>query len=168
MKPTAPKIICIFGKIGAGKTTYAEKLIQNIGAVYLGADELMCALYGSDSNGEAYDLAYNIIIEYLMCKATEIAHVGATVVLERGLWTKQTRQICREFFESKGFEYELHFIDVSDEQWAKQIDKRNREISENGEMSAFIENSILSQCREEFEPPTEDEYDVRLLDGVRL
>jgi len=29
-------------------------------------------------------------------------------------------------------------FDVSVEQWAKQIDKRNREISENGEMSAFI------------------------------
>jgi len=168
MKPTEPKIICIFGKIGAGKTAYAQKLIQDTKAVYLGADELMCAMYGSHSGGEDYDLAYNIIIEYLRFKAAQIAMAGTTVLFERGLWRKGCREENRDFFESNGLAYELHYIDVSDEQWEKQINKRNREISENGEMSAFIEDPTLDECKKQFEPPTEDEYDVHILDGVRL
>ncbi|MDR0818907.1 MAG: ATP-binding protein [Oscillospiraceae bacterium] len=42
------KVILLRGKICGGKTTYAHKLMTQINAALLSADEIMLAMFGQD------------------------------------------------------------------------------------------------------------------------
>jgi len=52
------KVILICGKIGSGKTTYAKRLVDELGAVIITRDEIMLGLFGShfyDESPELYE-----------------------------------------------------------------------------------------------------------------
>jgi len=158
-----PKIICLCGKIGAGKTTYGKRLASEINAVYLGSDEIMLRLFGGQVDREEFDKVYDVVTGYLKQKAIEILNTGTSVVMERGAWAKKTRDEAREFF--RDYNYELHYIDVTDEKWKFQKDKRNMETREGKVLSYVINEELFEKCRLQFETPTPDEIDVHVLDG---
>lgn len=76
--------------------------------------------------------------------------------------TKAERDEARAFYKSRGIEYELHYIDVSDEVWRERIEKRNNDIAK-GELSAyFVDDGLAAKFGAIFEPPSDDEIDVRI------
>jgi predicted kinase len=65
------KVILICGKIGSGKTTYAERLAKELNAVNISQDELMLGLFGaelySDERGK-YDMYVSRVEDYVKRK----------------------------------------------------------------------------------------------------
>lgn len=155
------KVIMTCGKICSGKSTYAERLRKKNNAVLLSIDEIMLAMFGQYV-GEMHDEYVARTEKYLFGKSLEIVESGINVVLDWGVWTKAERAEAREFYKSRGIDYELHYIDVSDEVWRERIAKRNRAISK-GELDAYyVDENLAAKFGAIFEPPSEDEIDVRV------
>ena len=90
------KVIMTCGKICCGKTTYARKLEEELGAVVLSIDEVMLALF-PDGAGEMHD-AYALRTEqYLLSLSLKILESGTDVILDWGLWTRAQRDRLRAF-----------------------------------------------------------------------
>ena len=60
-----------------------------------------------------------------------------------------------------GIDYELHYIHVSDENWKKQIEERNKRVEEgSGGSDFYLDEGLMKKLASKFEEPTEDEVDV--------
>lgn len=153
------KVIMTCGKICAGKSTYAERLRSETGAVLLSVDEITLALFGSDT-GDMHDTYVERTEKYLYEKSVQIVRSGIDVILDWGFWTAKERKYAREFYKSYGISCELHFIDIDDDLWHTRIEKRNAMV-EAGECSAYyVDEGLARKFAEIFEPPLDTETDV--------
>lgn len=154
-----PKVIMICGKICCGKTTYAKPLLKSEKAVLLSCDEISLALF-EEGLGEKHDEVMKKIKEYLYAKSLEIIDVGTSVVLDWGFWSKADRERAREFYRQNGIDCELHYIDISDRQWLKNTEKRNKEVVEKKTSAYFVDEGLIQKVNKIFEAPSENEIDV--------
>lgn len=154
------KLYLICGKICSGKTYYSNILKEKLNAVILSPDEATYDLIQNEQ-GEFYNIFCERVLKYLNKKAVEIVNAGANVIYERGLWSKEERKNAREYFESQNIEVEMHYIHISDENWKKQIDKRNQEVQDgNGGSNFYLDEGLMNKLMSKFEEPSKYEIDV--------
>lgn len=153
------KVIMTCGKICSGKSTYAEKLRKEYGAVVLSIDELMTAVLGREL-GDMHDEYVRRCEQYLYKKAVEIALSGTNVILDWGFWKKAQREYAREYFRQQGTDCEFHYIAVSDDEWKKRIASRNAEAVSGRSDVYFIDDGLLSKFLTLFEEPDRQEMDI--------
>ena len=152
-------VIMLCGRLCSGKSTYSAMLRDELGAVVLSVDELMIAILGRET-GDMHDEYVRRAKQYILRKAAETARAGAVVVLDQGFWSRAERRQAREFFASRGVDCELHFLRVSDEEWARRIDKRNSEVAEGRSDAYFVDDGLKAKFLAMFEEPDEDEADI--------
>ena len=155
------KIIMTCGRICSGKSTYAERMRKENNAVLLSIDEIMLAMFGQYV-GEMHDEYVARSEKYLFGKSLEIIDSGINVVLDWGVWTKAERAVAREFYASRGINYELHYLDVPDSVWRERIAKRNLSVSEGRLDAYYIDENLAAKFGAIFEPPSDDEIDLRI------
>ena len=153
------KVYLICGKICSGKSFYVNKLKNETGAVVLSCDELTSDLF--DNNlGDKHDAMMVRVHRYLHKKAAEIALSGSPVILEWGFWRKADRVYAKEYYVNQNIPVEFHYIDISDEDWQKNIEARNRAVA-NGETTDYaLDEGLLQKLISLFEAPSPDEIDV--------
>ena len=154
------KLLCICGKIGCGKTYYANRLKEKEHAVILSTDEVTYDLT-NNQQGEGYDEFARRVNLYLRKKAVEIVNAGCTVILDWGFWTKENRKEIKRYGENNGVLVEMHYIDIDDKTWYENIEKRNNEvISGNGGSSFYVDEGLLNKVSSLFEIPEKEEIDI--------
>jgi len=153
------KVILLCGKICSGKSTYAEKIIREQKAVLLSCDELMLSVF-DPLLGDKHDIISDRVQKYLYQKSLDIIAAGANVLLDWGYWQKSRRDAARAFYREKGIPFEFHYIDVSHEDWQKNIAERNRAIEEGRSDAYFIDAGLAAKFESLFEAPEKDEMDV--------
>ena len=154
------KLLCICGKIGCGKTYYANRLKEQEHAVILSTDEVTYDLT-NNQQGEGYDEFARRVNLYLRKKAVEIVNAGCTVILDWGFWTKENRKEIKRYGENNGVLVEMHYIDIDDKTWYENIEKRNNEvISGNGGSSFYVDEGLLNKVSSMFEIPEKEEIDI--------
>ncbi len=154
------KLLCICGKIGCGKTYYANRLKEQEHAVILSTDEVTYDLT-NNQQGEGYDEFARRVNLYLRKKAVEIVNAGCTVILDWGFWTKENRKEIKRYGENNGVLVEMHYIDIDDKTWFENIEKRNNEvISGNGGSSFYVDEGLLNKVSSLFEVPEKEEIDI--------
>ena len=154
------KLLCICGKIGCGKTYYANRLKEQEHAVILSTDEVTYDLT-NNQQGEGYDEFARRVNLYLRKKAVEIVNAGCTVILDWGFWTKENRKEIKRYGENNGVIVEMHYIDIDDNTWFENIEKRNNEvISGNGGSSFFVDEGLLNKVSSLFEVQEKEEIDI--------
>lgn len=154
------KVYLICGKICSGKSFYSKKLKEEVNAVILSPDEATYDLINNEQ-GEFYNIFCERLLKYMNKKCVEIVNAGANVIYERGLWSKEERQKVREYFKENNIETELHYIHVSDENWKKQIEERNKRVEAgNGGAAFYLDEGLMKKLVSMFEEPTEAEVDV--------
>lgn len=144
------KVILICGKICVGKTVYAKKLIKESSAVLLSCDELISALFHPDEN-EYHDRVINSVQGFLMKKSLEIISSGASVILDWGFWTKESRKSISDFYKENGVQFEWYYIDIDDEQWRKNIASRNEAVLKNETTDYYVDSVLLKKLEGLFE-----------------
>ncbi len=152
-------IILICGKICAGKTVYAKKLMRKNNAVLLSSDELISALFHPHEN-EYHDRVINSVHEYLMKRSVEIVNAGTSVILDWGFWTEKSRKDISDFYKSNRINYEWHYIDIDNEKWQKNIEQRNEAVLRNETTDYYVDSGLLQKLESLFETPEKDEIDV--------
>lgn len=153
------KVYMTCGKICSGKSTYAIKLSEQLGAVILSIDELMLDILGSET-GDMHDEFVRRCERYLYKKSAEIVSAGTDVILDWGFWTKEQRSFARSFYNERSIGCELHFITVSDEEWQKRIAYRNAEVRAGRSDAYFIDDGLAAKFESIFQMPEKYEIDV--------
>lgn len=152
-------VIFVCGKICCGKTTYSQTICEEKDAVLLSVDEITLAVFDGDL-GEKHDEYVRRIKSYLLKKAVEIVNSGTVVVLDWGFWTRAEREFTKAFFMDNGVETEMHYLDISDEQWQKNIRKRNAEVLAGKTEAYYVDDGLLEKAVSLFETPDRDEIDI--------
>ena len=148
------KVIMTCGKICCGKTTYARKLEEELGAVILSIDEVMLALF-PDGAGEMHD-AYALRTEqYLLSLSLKILESGTDVILDWGLWTRAQRDRLREFYRANHFQSEIHYLRIDRPEWEKRIRGRNARPADAS--CYYVDEGLLEKVESLFEEPDAEE-----------
>ena len=139
------KVIVVCGKICSGKSYYSKKIQDSLKAVIISPDEATYELINNEQ-GEFYNIFSERLNKYLTKKVGEIASVGANVIFERGLWTKNDRKAIKEYYRNIGIECEIHYVCVDDETWMKNISERNQRIEEGkGGADFYLDEGLLKK-----------------------
>ena len=154
------KIIAVCGKICSGKTCYSNKLKLKENAVILSCDELTSILF--DNNlGDAHDEMSKKIWKYLQQKAVDIVKTNTNVILDWGFWSKRDRQEIREYFKSQNIKVEIHYIDIDEASWQKNISERNARVLEGkGGSDYYLDEGLMKKLLSKWEEPEKNEVDV--------
>lgn len=152
-------IILICGKICAGKSTYAKKLMRELPAVRLNADEIMKGLFG-EHLGDRHEEVFASTMQLIYEKALEIDSCGLNVVIDAGFWYQATREEARAYFAQKGISPQWHYVHVSDERWRANIASRNQSALLPGSPDYYVDENILRKFENPADVPSREEMDV--------
>ena len=153
------KVLMTCGKICSGKSTYAKKLRKEYKAVILSVDEITLALFGQDA-GDKLDEYVEKLETYLFDKSVEIVKTGTNVVLDWGFWQKREREYARQFYARYGIPCELHYLEISDEEWNRRLKKLNVDVTLGTIRAYYVDDGLKAKFAELFEPPEENEADA--------
>lgn len=154
------KVYLICGKICSGKTTYAKIFCENNNAILLSVDEIMISLF-DQCCGRKLHMEYDRRIkDFLFNKSLEILEKGIDVVLDWGFWTKEERNASKEFYKSHNVDCEIHYIEIDDEKWEYQLNKRNNEILNKETKAYYLEHNRALEFASRFEKPDDNEVDI--------
>ncbi len=154
------KVYLICGRICCGKTTYSKKICAEKNAILLSVDEIMLSLFDQCCGEKLHQEYEKRIKNHLFDKSLEIIEKGFDVVLDWGFWTKDERNATKEFYKSRNIDCELHYIEIDNETWEYQLNKRNNEILENKTKAYFLEHTRALEFASMFEKPDMDEVDI--------
>ena len=154
------KVYLICGKICSGKTTYSRKIYSEHNAILLSVDEIMLSLFDQCCGEKLHQEYERRIKEYLFTKSLEIIEKGFDVILDWGFWTKEERDATKDFYKSRNIDCELHYIEIDNETWENQLNKRNNEILENKTKAYYLEHNRALEFASMFKKPDADEVDV--------
>ena len=154
-----PTIYLICGFIGARKTTYSQKLSNDVDAVHLNPDEWCMKIftpkeYETDWNG-CFSKAINLLWE----KAAVFAKESKNVIFDMGFWNKKERKQAFKKAEKLGFMPIIDYVYAPDEILKKRISTRKGIIAEQN-----LKN--FDKIKELFEAPSDDEF-YRLINNYQ-
>lgn len=160
------RIIITCGRLCSGKSTYAKSLAESLPAVHFSVDELTLLLLGPYP-GDILDEYVEKLEGYFFEKSIELAKCGINSVIDIGLWTRTEREEVRRFFRERGAACELHYLKVSDAEWRRRIEKRNREVEAGQSQAYYVDENLLKKFESFFEEPSPEEVD-RIIDSSPL
>lgn len=154
------KVIALCGKIASGKTYYASQIKEKENATVFSIDELTFYMF-DNRRGEDYTDLSKRATNYLCKKSAEIAKNGGKVILDLGLWRSEERKYISEYFKSRGINVEIHYIEIDDDSWEKNIKDRNERIdSGNRGLDFYVTDTLKEKVLKNWEEPKKEEIDV--------
>ena len=154
------KVILVCGKICSGKSYYSKMIKDKYNAVIISPDEATYELINNEQ-GEFYNIFSIRLNKYLTRIVGEIVHAGANVIFERGLWSHKERKEIRDYYNSIGIDCEIHYVYVDDDAWKKNINERNKKVSDGkGGSDFYLDEGLMKKLESIWEEPTSDEYDL--------
>lgn len=153
------KIHLICGKICSGKTYYAKNLAKSENAVILSTDEVTYVLFDNNLGDRHDEMSYRIQ-KYLFKKAEEIAAKGMNVMLDWGFWTEDGREKATKYFTDRGMEIVWHYINISDEDWRKNIEKRNTLVMKGESDAYYLDEGLYNKLMSRFQIPDRNKIDI--------
>lgn len=164
----AADLILVVGCTGAGKTTYARQLADELGAIRFSIDEWMMALFWADSPQPIeFEWAMervNRCEAQIFAMAQQAVGRGLPAVLDLGFTTKAHRDKFRALGEEACLTAAVHFIDVpADERW-RRVEARNAERGETYAM--MVDRGMFDFMEGLWEPPDQAEWSAN--GGLRI
>ena len=159
------KIHIVFGRQGAGKSTYSKKLKRDINGVHFSIDEWMWKLYGED-------LPKSMNLKWIMerverCEnqiwetTKQITDCGIEVVLDLGFTKYKKRELFSSLAKKRNLLSQIHYVKAPHGIRKKRVLDRNKE---KGETYFFeVTSGMFDFMEGEFEIPREDELEKAII-----
>lgn len=168
MPSGAIHLIC--GSTGAGETTYALKLADELGAVRFSIDEWMTALYWMDSP-QPIDPAWSMArvercYAQMWTTARQVAERGLPAILDWGFGIAALRAKYTGLARAAGLPVRLHLLDIPAEERWRRVEARNREAGQTYQLTFDVTREMFDFVETMWEPPTPEELAAG--DGVRI
>jgi len=162
-------VYLICGSTGAGKTTYALRLSDHLGAMRFSIDEWMAALFWMDTP-QPLDPAWSMerverCLTQIWAVVLRVAARNVPCVLDIGFGQTQSRARFAELARNAGLSVQLHFIDVPAEERWRRVEARNAQQGETYQLGFDVTREMFDFVEGLWEPPTDAE--MLAYDGVR-
>ena len=163
-----PKVYVITGGTGAGKTTFALSLANQIGGIRFSIDDWMTTLFWMDSPDPiSHDWAMERIsrAEAQMWEtAQQVLGQGLPIILDLGFTKASHRQKFYDLAKLAGAEPVLKWADISSEERWRRVQSRNSEKGETFAMTVSLD--MFDFMETEWEAPSE--LEMSSYQGVRI
>ena len=146
-----PTIYLICGFLGAGKTTYSQKLANSTNSIHLNPDEWCMKLFSKNEYETNWDECFKYSVNYLWQKANEYALQNKNVIFDMGFWNKKDRLAAYKKAFDMGFQPVFCYVYAPDDVMIKRLSQRKGLIAENN-----IKN--FKNLKNLFEEPDDDEF----------
>ena len=148
-------LVFFCGKMGAGKTTEAKRLVQELSAVLLSEDEWLAKLFPEEINDFEDYIKYSRRLKSILLHHIQgLLKMGTSVVLDFPGNTKKQRQWFKTILADSEVTHQLIYLDVPDEVCLKRLSIRREEQPERAK---FDTEEVFKQVTAYSEAPTEDE-----------
>lgn len=150
----------LVGLTGAGKTTYARRVLEPAGVVRLSVDELVYARhgrYGIDYPPEEYFTLYEPVLEEVRRRAFAEVALGHDVALDLGIWRRAERDEWKARIEAAGATWRLLYFPVSRAELLHRLTDRNRL---DGPDALPVTESDLDDFYARFDEPVDEGEEV--------
>ncbi|MBS0255369.1 MAG: ATP-binding protein [Proteobacteria bacterium] len=170
MNSPAPLIHLVCGSTGAGKTTHALKLEDQLGAVRFSIDEWMHGLFWADSPRPP-QLAWSLerverCYARIWATARMVAARGVPCVLDLGFTTRAARNRFVAAAAADGLGAQLHWIDVPAEERWRRVEARNAGDGATRHLDFAITRAMFDGIERMWEAP--DEAEMQAAHGLRV
>ena len=142
----------IHGFMGFGKTTIAKQLEKELPAIRFTHDELMIKTYGRNPEDFSQE-RFNIIDKIIKEKTIEEIKKGNNVILDYGLWEKETRKKYYHWAKEITPDVIFHAVQCDIELAKQRVLERTKKHSEE----FYIDEDIFNDRLKRFEPMTNEE-----------
>lgn len=115
-------MVLIVGLPGAGKTTLARQLEEELQAIRFTPDEWMDPLFGID---EVDGRRWVLESELLWGIAARALTVGVSVILDYGCWSESERDLFRTRAHELGARAEIVVLDLPHDELWRRLEARN-------------------------------------------
>jgi predicted kinase len=151
--PPPPTLVVICGLVGAGKTTHARRLEDEMKAVRFCPDEWMQAAGIVLTDEQCRDRIERL--QWTLAK--RLLSLGQSVLIEWGTWGRSERDRLREEGKSLGARVELHYLTAP---LATLLDR----VQRRGMEETPITREVMERWARQIQIPTADE--MQLFDRV--
>ena len=155
---TVPVCYLICGFLGAGKTTYSQKLSKETGAIHLNPDQYCMELFDKTEYEENWDECFSKTIALLWEKASEYAKQNKSVIFDMGFWTKLSRDEAIKKASELGFFFFFLYISAPDDILKQRISNRKGTIAD-------YNLKHFNELKKQFEEPSLDECFIKIDNG---
>jgi len=161
-----PVIHLMCGSTGAGKSTYANALSNDIQAIHLAIDDWMMSLFGPDLSN-SMDWAW-ISERAARCEdkmvstAIALAMTGTSSILEIGMQQSLKRSEMVKRITDSNCTYQTHFLNVSASERWQRVQQRNVEQGDTYQLT--VTRNMFDFFESMWEQP--DENELALLNAV--
>lgn len=163
-----PKAYLITGGTGAGKTTYARQLADDLGALRFSIDDWMTTLFWMDSPepiSHAWAMERIGRVEAQMWDAAQQAlSRGLDVIFDLGFSTSDHRQKFYDLAKTAGYDAALHWVDIPAEIRWQRVNQRNQDQGETFAMT--VTREMFDFMEGIWDAPSDEE--MRRYNGERI
>jgi hypothetical protein len=148
-----PTVHLIHGYLGAGKTTFAKKLAEEVKGVRFNPDEWMARLYGEDPPADQFAERLERVFALLDDQWVRVVRCGVDVILDYGFWTRASRDAARQRAAAVGAACRLYFLQCLDATARARCRQRNSSL----QGSLYIADNTFDVLKARLEPLAADE-----------
>lgn len=158
----------LVGPVGAGKTTYGQRLSTRNGGVFLDLDVWMVRLFGADARPQD-DVMSWYLERRERCRgllwdvALEVLRGGMDIVLEFGLVTVADREAFYEQARAEDLRLLVYLVDAPRDVRRERVLQRN---NAPGPFTQIVPLELFERASDIWQPPSEPERAERRIIDV--
>lgn len=153
------KIHLIEGPVGAGKSTFGQKLSSQISASFFSLDEWFKLLFSPDRPTSDFIQWYTTrkerCVKLMLKISEELLKAESHVILELGLILRVDRERVFKFIDKKNYDLKIYVLDAEKETRRNRVVKRNDEKGETYSME--VPDHIFEVADNMWQPLDADE-----------
>jgi predicted kinase len=151
-----PTVHLIHGYLGAGMTTFAKKLADEVSDESFNPDERMVRHYGEDPPADQFARRLERVFALLDEQWVRVVRCGVDVVLDCGFWTRASRDAARQRASAAGAACRLYALQCAESTARARCQRRNADLRG----SLYIADNTFDVLKSRFEPLEPDEPHV--------
>lgn len=156
------RLILVCGLTGAGKTTYSNKLANEIDGIKFSIDPWMQRMFGKDMTSLDFDWMMervNRCQEQILEVSQQIINNDGNVILDLGFTTRDQRNAVINQAKEFGAKPEIHYLEAPVETRRERVKKRN--IEKDPEVYSFeVTDFMFNFMEPRFQVPEGDELEL--------